>query len=359
MKSKEYREIIAMEFLNSLKENPREWKQNWSAGQTGWPSNAATNKRYNGINMLHLKHAELKKGYPDNRWCTFKQIQDKGWKLKKGSHGEKVEYWMPYDREERKFISWEAARKLNDAARITAYPKLYTVFNASMIEGIPEKNIEASHNTINPDILIEKISSNMAVEILNDGGTRAYYRPDEDKIHLPPQECFDDDYAYNSTALHELGHATGHSSRINRNMAGDYSSDDYAYEELVAEMTSCFMSEHLAARMSDEHFENHKAYIQSWGRMIGKNPEIFIHAVKDAQKAASYLELKGGIISEKEYQQKEHGTFTIPKTQAKETAPSMTAQMVSREAQPKFSPGRLREKPKTGGKKQTVKEISM
>ena len=121
-------------------------------------------------------------------------------------------------------------------------------------------------------------------------------------IHLPKPENFTGTYAYNATALHELSHSTGHPSRLNRPQGGFFGSEEYAYEELVAEMCSCFMGVNLTDEATPEHIENHKAYVQSWIREIRDKPESLIRAIKDAQAAASYMDMKAGLISEKEYE---------------------------------------------------------
>lgn len=300
MKTAEFRQMVAENFLNALEEEAAGWKRLWNAGESGWPVNAATNKEYSGINMFYLKQIEIKKGYEDNRWCTFHQIRQKGWKLARGSRGEKVEYWAPYDNKDGKYISWAEAAEHADERRISVRPRYYTVFNGSRIEGLKAAEKKGAwHNEIKGDALVEKISENMGIAIAHDGGSQAYYRISEDRIHLPAKEYFHDEYAYASVCLHELSHGTGHESRLARDLMGER-----AFEELVAEIASCFMSEHIKPLMTEEHFENHKAYIQGWTREIKEKPEYLISAIREASKAANYLEMKGELISQAEYEEK-------------------------------------------------------
>ena len=119
---------------------------------------------------------------------------------------------------------------------------------------------------------------------------------------MPTDYIFATTYAYNATALHELSHSTGHPTRLNRPQGGFFGSEEYAYEELVAEVCSCFMGVNLSAEATPEHIENHKAYVQSWIREIRDKPESLIRAIKDAQTAASYMDMKAGLITEKEYE---------------------------------------------------------
>ncbi len=105
--------------------------------------------------------------------------------------------------------------------------------------------------------------------------------------------------------------STCHPSRLNRPQGGFFGSEEYAYEELVAEMCSCFMGVNLTAEATPEHIENHKAYVQSWIREIRDKPESLIRAIKDAQAAASYMDMKAGLISEKEYEKACAGTIEV------------------------------------------------
>jgi len=131
---------------------------------------------------------------------------------------------------------------------------------------------------------------------------RAFYRPIEDRIYLPYRQQFNSEYAYASTALHELSHATGAEHRLNRKQGGEFGTEPYAYEELVAEISSCFLSSELPIGQTEEHLKNHKAYVQSWIQGIKEQPEALFRAVKDAEQAAAYLEYHGGLITLEEYQ---------------------------------------------------------
>lgn len=303
-KSKEYRKELAEMFARVLEEKELDWKKEWS-GLTNVPVNAVKERKYKGINAFTLMLTMMERGYTDPRFATFNQIKEMGCRLHdaKGM-GIKVEYWFPYDREERKAITWEKFKMVSNGKpddRYVLHAKYSTVFNAAHIEGLPERKLEKI-NDIASDELISKLSSNMGVEIINDGGDRAFYRLREDKIHLPVPESFSSDYAYNSTALHELAHSTGAPHRLNRKFENEFGSEDYAYEELIAEITSCFMSVNLNFEQDSFHLNNHKAYIQSWVKSIREKPETLAKAIAEAEKTAAYMEYRAEIIPEYEYQ---------------------------------------------------------
>lgn len=255
-KTIDYRKQVAEEFVKALEEDPLQWKKTWNTGVRGIPVNATNSRRYSGINNLYLRLLMEKNKWQDPRFATFNQIKKEGWHLQKGAKGVQVEYWMPIDPNENKAISWDAYDKLTvqEKEKIYIRAKYFYVFNAKDIEGIPPLPEPDLKDGITADQLIDKISENMGVEIINDGGNRSFYRPSEDKIHMPLAGYFDSSEAYNSVLLHELTHATGASTRLNRDMSGIFGSDSYAYEELVAEISSAYMASELSEPIPVKRF---------------------------------------------------------------------------------------------------------
>jgi hypothetical protein len=178
--------------------------------------------------------------------------------------------------------------------------------------------------------LIDKIQKGMDLQILNDGGDRAYYSPKTDSVHLPEKDTFYNSYAYNATALHELSHATGAEKRLNRDIRNVFGTEKYAYEELVAEISACFMSEHIQIEQTEEHVNNHKAYIQSWTKALSEKPEMLMKAIRDAEKAANYLEYHAEILSKEEYQE----TLTLHENEETPTPGNTSEKMVEKTANP-------------------------
>lgn len=293
---------LAEQFLHILEEEKLDWKKEWS-GLSGRPYNPVSKTVYHGSNYFSLLLTSMAKGYQDPRWCTFAQIKEQGWILKAGKgQSAKIEFWYPYDREQKKAISWqefrEAGGQIND--RYQLFSRAYSVYNGDMIVGIPK--LEVTQNEIQPVELMDTISGSMGVSISYHKSDQAFYRPVEDRIYLPYRQQFHSEYAYASTALHELSHATGSEHRLNRKQGGEFGTEPYAYEELVAEISSCFLSSELPIGQTEEHLQNHKAYVQSWIQGIKEQPEALFRAVKDAEQAAAYLEYHGGLITLEEYQ---------------------------------------------------------
>lgn len=308
----EYRAELADAFAHVLEERGLEWRKEWTGSGGGAPHNGITKACYRGTNAFWLSLVSMLKGYSDPRWVTMVQIMDNGgkyhpkqkWHLKAGSKATYVEYWYPYDTKNKKALTWEQYKDELASGRkdteFTLSTKYTAVFNASEVEGMPEIQMPETPD-ISQDELIGRLCAGMGVQIFLDGGDRAYYSPSQDDIHLPTPESFTSEYAFNATALHELSHSTGHSSRLNRDMAGFFGSSEYAYEELVAEMCSCFMGVNLSTEATPDHINNHKAYVQSWIQAIRDKPETLVKAIKDAQAAASFMDWKAGLITDMEY----------------------------------------------------------
>ncbi len=315
----ELQKQLSEQFLHLLEEKNLEWKKEWN-GLPSRPYNPISKTVYNGSNYFSLLLTSIQKGYQDNRWCTFAQIKEQGWKLKpgKGQSG-RIEYWYPYDREQKKAISWqefrEAGGQIND--RYQLFSRAYSVYNGDMIVGIPK--LEVTQNEIQPVELVDTISGSMGVSISYHESDQAFYRPVEDRIYLPYRQQFHSEYAYASTALHELSHATGSEHRLNRKQGGEFGTEPYAYEELVAEISSCFLSSELPMEQTEEHLQNHKAYVQSWIQGIKEQPDALFRAVKDAEQAAVYLEYHGGLITLEEYQT--YGIEVEPAAQTRDPVP--------------------------------------
>ena len=326
-KKEEFRKAVAEQFVRLLdpdnETDEMEWIKEWN-GSSLLPENTLTGNRYRGINRICLFLTAAERGYKDPRWATLKSIKKiPGARVKKGEHGTKVEYWFVrdfgVDKDDpnygKSYTFTQAAEMVKTNGRSWAdfipYPRYYTTFNAEQCTGIPPF-VQKENHTVTQDSLVSKISESMGVSILNDGGDRAYYRPSEDTVHLPEKTAFVSTYAYNATAMHELAHATGAKDRLDRDLSGLFGSEDYASEELVAEIASCLGSINFVSddagidEYLKEHAENHKRYVKSWAKAITSNPNCLVQAIKQAEIAADFMELHGGLIDVNTFN-KHHG----------------------------------------------------
>ena len=273
-----FHEQVARKFIEQLKNNTAPWQKPWMP-RVGWlPFNPNSGKRYRGINALLLMSCERE----DPRWMSYKQAKDHGYQVRKGEKGVGIEYWLfPGKFDENGNLLRNA-----DGSPVNPRPRVFysTVFNAGQIDGIPP--LEARQITWNPVEKAEVILKNSGARIQHSEYDAAFYSLLTDSIYLPRRDQFKDAEAYYSTALHELGHWTGHSSRLDRKLTGDKQSLDYAKEELRAEIASVMMSEEVGITHDPTR---HVAYVKSWIKALQNDPREIFRAAADAEKIQTYL----------------------------------------------------------------------
>jgi len=168
--------------------------------------------------------------------------------------------------------------------------KGYTVFNVEQIDGLPERFYAKPEPKGEPVARIERADSFFAAtgaEIVH-GGSKAYYIPQRDSIHMPCIDCFRDAESYYATLAHEATHWTRHPSRLNRELGRKRFGDEgYAMEELVAELGSAFLSADL--ELTPELRDDHAAYIASWIKVLKNDKRAIFAAASYAQRAVDFL----------------------------------------------------------------------
>ncbi len=300
------RKMLVDMILQNLESGAGLWKKGWRSG--GMPENAVTGKKYRGVNNMFLTYVSMLRGYSDNRWLTFNQMKDREWSFKTDGEGKSlgknagvsVEFFELWDREtkkkfDRRVLDGMSMDERQEYMDENVYPirKYYTVFNGDLIDGIPEKEtsvLDESAKSERADTFLDYWSENEARIVY--GGGQAYYSPITDEIHLPLREDFYSLQEFYSTALHELGHSTGHAKRLNRKLNTDKNSEEYAIEELRAEIASLFMEQDFEISVNENEVRNNSAYIQSWKAAIKDDPNVLFTAIADAEKITKYVQKK-------------------------------------------------------------------
>lgn len=300
------RKQLVDQVLANLDKGNLFWTQGWVAA--GAPESAVTGKKYRGINNLYLSLVAMAENYGDNRWATFRQMEEKGWTFKKDEEGHtlgkgksvSVEYYEMRDKEtKRRFdrsvldgMTFDEQREYMDK-NVYWLRKFYRVFNCSLMDGVPAKEmpmIDVNDRIEKAEAILDYWNANESKIVY--GGSQAFYRPSTDEVHLPEREKFKSTQSFYDTALHEIGHSTGHESRLNRDLSGGFGSQSYAMEELRAEIASIFMAQDLGIEPSEDRLQNNAAYIQSWKDEIKENPNALFTAIADADKIARYVSSK-------------------------------------------------------------------
>jgi len=276
---------ITANIIAELEKGNLAWSRNWTGTA---PTNAMSKKEYRGINRLNLMLVGMDKGFQSPYWMTYNQAKDLGGNVIAGSKGSQVIYWkvLKYDKidEETQEVS----------SKSIPYMRYSTVFNLDQIENIDKTKFETKKTQVNPVEEAEKIIRNYqngpAIEF---GCFNPCYRPATDEVKMPAINAFNSEEGYYSTMFHELGHSTGHATRLNREEVvgvNFFGSHNYATEELVAEFTSAFCC--ASCGMSNEKvIENQAAYVQNWLKVLKNDRKMVINAAARAEK--SYARILG------------------------------------------------------------------
>lgn len=284
---KTYAEQVAEKVIEQLKQGTAPWQKPWSAGEFGtMPMNPTTGNRYKGINAINL----MMQGQPDPRWMTYNQAQELGGQVRKGEKGTMIQYWkfqeerIKKDDNGRPVLNAEG-EKVKETVQLDR-PKCFNafVFNASQIDGLPEmQKKEQSWSAVER---AEHILAASGAKITHAAGDRAFYRLSTDSITMPERGQFDTADNYYATALHELGHWTGHPSRLDRDLTNPFGSEGYAKEELRAEIASMIIGDELGIGHDPGQ---HVSYVKSWIKALQDDPLEIFRAAADAEKIQKFV----------------------------------------------------------------------
>jgi antirestriction protein ArdC len=269
--------------ITALQAGTPPWVCPWDRSHGGAiPANLTTGRPYRGINVLLLNLQQLTRGYPSNRWLTFQQARTAGARIRRGESGTRIVFFKLLERDDAL-----ATRPGSDAQRkVIPLLRSFTVFNAAQADDLPESLAAPIPMPVdwNPVTLADDVINASGARIQH-GGDRAFYSPGLDLIQMPPHQAFDAPASYYSTALHELTHWTGHTSRCNRLQSSRQHIDAYAFEELVAEMGSAFLN----ARCGLPGVLHHASYINAWLQALRNDRRLVFSAASLAQKAVDFL----------------------------------------------------------------------
>lgn len=281
-----YEEITAR-IISELEAGRLPWVQPWGTACTavGLPFNAVSDRRYSGINILTLWHAVIARGFQGHGFLTFRQAAALGGSVRRGEHGIRVVY-------SRRVGQGEQALRADGGGRGGApkggfsFLKQFTVFSVDQCDGLPER-FHALAEPI-PEGLIRPAAERMIAATGADfriGGVSAYYSPSHDFVAVPRPDDFYEPINWHRTAFHELGHWTGHGSRLARDQTGAFGSKPYGQEELVAEMAGAFVCAALGIVPTVRHAD----YIGSWLGIIREDHRAILRASSAASKAAEFI----------------------------------------------------------------------
>ena len=289
----DYHKGFADKLIDQIKAGTAPFQKPWKPGERSLPENLTTGNRYRGGNSLYLSVAGMEKGYTDNRWATYRQIAAAGGHVRKGEKGTKVLFFSTQKVEQAK--DEHGQPRLTDSGEPLytrtetdrPYVRMYTVFNAEQAAGLPARPPASPEPEWKAHEQAEAIIEASGVDVRHEAGDRAYYNVRNDQVVLPEPGQFPSAGTYYQTALHELGHATGHPDRLNRDTLGKkFGSADYAREELRAEIAAMMTGEKIGLGHTPQ---NGTDYIAGWVKALEDDPREIYRAASDAEKISRYL----------------------------------------------------------------------
>lgn len=282
---------FASSILKQLQSHRSLFSIPWNRGTYKMPISATTGKPFSSINLIPLLVASVENGYVDPRWATLAEARHEGWRVRSGALPTKI------------FTDWSALQlpdhthNFNLQTKVVEQPckdtnlkdssiePLY-IFNAQDLEGIPGPR---NQHTLSPNPLAEAqaLIKAVKIDIFHGALNKAYYTSRQDIIYLPNRDQFDSIENYYSTVLHELSHATGHPSRLNRGMPeSKFDTEEYALEELRAEIASLMLCAYTGIPHDPTR---HLPFVPTWLEALSTNPEEIHAACCDADAIAEYI----------------------------------------------------------------------
>ena len=257
-------QTVTNQIIQQLENGVMPWRRDWVSGL---PTNHITKNTYNGVNIPILWCSALANGFTDNRWATYKQLQDAGLQVLKGSKGTTG-------------VFFKSVTNIDDQGEETQYrmARAFTLFN---LEQTNYQGDKPSKVDMNIDKAMDMPNS------LNVGyiSGEPCYIPSKDIVCMPNPTSFHTYEAFFSTLAHECSHATGHKDRLDRNLRGRFGDDSYAMEELVAELSAAF----ICAENGIEYNNQHASYIDHWLGVLRADSKALFAVSAKAQLASNYI----------------------------------------------------------------------
>ena len=307
--------------MEQMKES--KWKKGWTDGRTaqfGLPQNLV-GRPYTGSNAFLCQIHTTMEHYRMPVYLTIKQIRDAGGMIKKGEHSIPIFKWdLRIKDKDGKKLSESDYRNMTkeEQAECTVHPylKVYNEWNIDQtnLEEVNKEKYDAILKRFKSEPIKDEVGmyKNEAFDNLlkeqswvcpieyEKFNESAFYSPKRDQIVVPskkqfnisntPEDVFKDGMEFYGTTIHEMAHSTGHESRLGRDgivKIDQFGSDQYAKEELVAELTSALIGN--AMGFDSRIRENNIAYLQNWIGSLKKDPKFLKSVMSDVNKSSKMV----------------------------------------------------------------------
>ena len=291
-------EKLCNELIKMMEEGKNPWRKEWTSLNDGRHQNIFTGAYYHNGNVALMEMYAMARGYNESLWAGANQAKKAGFKIKKGS---KCIYIIRPQLNSHEVKDDQGKVKKNpDGSPVIAAWTSYKpcpVFHVSCFEGeglqelISEKLGTQNLRTEEPKRIKQceqaartyHKQEKLETKWIN---SRACYKPVQDEINMPERKLFDNSEALYSTWFHEMVHSTGHSSRLNRLKAASFGSNEYAKEELVAELGAFLICQRLQI---SSNTTNHAAYLSNWIGCLRQDPKYLLKALGKATSAVNRI----------------------------------------------------------------------
>ena len=294
--AKDLYQQITDQILEALEQGVMPWQKPWDSRwpQMAIPCNGESGRQYSGINVLLLWMSAIRKNFTQRKWVTFQGANHLGGQVRTGEKSTVIIFYKQNMFEEKDDSGNVVLDENGDPKmKSSVFIRGHHVFNIEQCEGLekyyeefpePEKSSEMQAR---PDL--DVLPNKMGMRLYNKAQDRACYMPRKDCIVMPDFKKFNTADDYYATLLHECGHATGHKDRLNRDGVAKFDkfgSEQYAFEELIAELTSAFTCAHVNVC---NNISQNAAYIEHWINALKADKKAIFRASSQAREATQFL----------------------------------------------------------------------
>jgi len=278
---------VTDKIIASLEKETAPWIKPWDNSGACFEihRNAFTELSYRGINILLLNLVAFDKGYTDPRWVTFNDVQKLGGSIKKGEHHTKIIFWKFLDETGAKNDHMDQTEDKKHA-RVIPLVRVHRVFNVQQCINLKLKELPKINGGEIKGSIIDTAENILTLPVVRYGGTRAAYVRSNDCILMPPRESFETIEHFYATGFHETVHWTGCESRLNRTFGSRFGDQQYAFEELVAEIGAAFLGGHVGLPFNKMR---HPEYIKFWIQTLKDDNKAIFSACRFAQSASDFI----------------------------------------------------------------------
>lgn len=277
-------DTITNRIIAELEKGAAPWVKPWRDIKSkggALPHNAVSGRPYSGVNTLLLWIMQMEKGYTSPAWLTFKQAKELGGTVRAGEKAAQIVFMKPLIVKDK-----DANGNETEEERSVTMLRAYWVFNVEQCDGLRQVTRRDETATVSSESdpgFAAWVKATGAT--VRHGGNTAAYSPALDSIAMPFPGAFDAPSSYRATMFHELGHWTGHKSRLDRNLSTRFGASAYAAEELIAELCSAY----LCADHGVDGELRHAGYLGHWLNILKADKRAIFTAASAATKAAAFI----------------------------------------------------------------------